>query len=117
MSVAGLYLNDIGKLAERLIGEFGALPYDKFADDEKKVESAVRRLVIMEERWAWLWPKVRQRLTPIDWRAVTGTWDRKTGRHVGIDSKKLWDTIVQKLPEISKEARELLKRDDLDTWR
>jgi len=110
MSVAGLYLYDIGKLAEKLSKEFGALPYEKFAEDTEKIESAVRSLVIMKERWSWLRPNVRQQLVPIDWCAVTGKWDRKTGRHVGVDAKQLWETIAQKIPEMSGKAEELLKR-------
>jgi uncharacterized protein with HEPN domain len=47
---------------------------------------------------------------PIDWYAVTGRWDRKAGLHVGVDSKRLWETIVQKLPEMNRKAEELLKR-------
>jgi uncharacterized protein with HEPN domain len=110
MSVAGLYLYDIGKLAEKLSKEFGALPYEKFAEDTKNIESAVGRLVIMKERWTWLPRNVRQELVPIDWCAVTGKWDRKAGRHLGVDSKRLWETIVQKLPEMNRKAEELLKR-------
>ena len=109
MSVAGLYLYDIGKLAEKLSKEFGSLPYDKFAEDTETIESVAGRLVVMEERWNWLPPRVRQQLPPIDWRAATGTWDRKAGRHLGIDSKQLWETIVQKLPEMSRKTEELLK--------
>jgi uncharacterized protein with HEPN domain len=110
MSVAGLYLYDIGKLAEKLSKEFGALPYEKFAEDTKNIESAAGRLVIMKERWTWLPRNVRQELVPIDWCAVTGKWDRKAGRHLGVDSKRLWETIVQKLPEMNRKAEELLKR-------
>jgi uncharacterized protein with HEPN domain len=110
MSVAGLYLYDIGKLAEKLNKEFGTLPYEKFAEDTEKIESAVRRLVIMKERWTWLPHDLRQELGPIDWCAVTGKWDRKAGRHAGVDSKQLWETIVQKLPEMNRQAEEQLKR-------
>ncbi len=109
MSLAGLYLYDIGKLTEQLIKEFDAVPYEKFAADNERIESAVRRLVIMRERWSWLRPNVKRELVPIDWRAVTGTWDRKAARFEGVDSKKLWETIVQKLPEMNKKVEELLK--------
>jgi uncharacterized protein with HEPN domain len=109
MSVAGLYIYDIGKLAEKLNKEFGSLPYEKFSEDTEKIESSARRLVIMKERWTWLPGQVRQQLTQIDWPAVTGTWDRQAGRHVGIDTKQLWETIVQKLPEVSRKTQELLQ--------
>jgi uncharacterized protein with HEPN domain len=109
MSLAGLYLYDIGKLGETLTGEFGSLPYEKFSADTAKVDSAVRRLVIMRERWSWLRPEVQKELVPIDWRAVTGTWDGKAARYEGVDSKQLWETIVQKLPEVNKKVEELLK--------
>jgi uncharacterized protein with HEPN domain len=109
MSVAGLYLYDIGKLAEKLSKEFDSLPYEKFAEDAEKVESAVGRLVIMKERWDWLPRRGQEQLTPIDWPAVTGRWDRQAGRHAGIDTKQLWETIKQKLPEVSSKVEELLK--------
>ncbi len=110
MSVVEPYLHDIGRLAEKLTREFAPLPYEKFVEDTNKVESAVMRLAVMKEGWTWLPSEIRQELVPIDWRAVTGTWDRKAGRHVSIDSKQLWETIVQRLPEMSRKVEELLKR-------
>ena len=84
MSVAGLYLYDIGKVAEKLSKEFGTLPYEKFAEDTEKIESAVRRLVIMKEGWTWLPRKIRQELVPIDWNVVIGKWDRNAGQACGL---------------------------------
>jgi len=37
----GSYLHDVGRLAEKLVKDFGALTYEKFAEDSRKVESAV----------------------------------------------------------------------------
>jgi uncharacterized protein with HEPN domain len=109
MGVAGLYLYDIGRLAEKLAREFGDLPYEKFAEDANKIESAVMRLRIMKEGWSWLPSKVRQELVPIDWRAVTGRWDPQAGRHVGVGLKHLWETIARELPEMRRKVDELLK--------
>ena len=110
MNPADLYLYDIGKLAQNLSGEFGGLSYEKFSEDANKIESAARRFAIMEERWTWL-PREKQReLGPIDWLALAGRWDRQAGRHVGIDSKILWETIVQKLPGLNEKVEELLKQ-------
>ena len=112
MKVAQLFLYDIAKLAGRLAMEFGGLPYEKFGEDQKKIESAVRTLVIMKERWAYMPRGMREALVPIDWDAITGTWDRQAGRHVGIDPKEVWETIAHKFPELSKKAEELLKREE-----
>ena len=113
MRVARLFLYDIGMLAGRLASEFGSLPYEKFGADEKKIDSAVGRLVIMKERWAYVPRDMRSELVSIDWGALTGKWDRKAGRYVGIDAKQVWETIVHKLPELSKKAEEILKRGEL----
>jgi uncharacterized protein with HEPN domain len=110
MSVAGPYLYDIGQLSDKLTREFAALPYEEFAEDTQKIESAVMRLAIMKEGWTWLPTAIQQELVEIDWHTVTGKWDWKTRRHVGIDSKQLWETIVWRLPEMSRKVEELLKR-------
>ena len=110
MSLARLYLYDIWRLAEKLIREFDSLPYEKFAEDANRIESAVMSLVIMREGWGWLPGNMREELVPIEWSAITGKWDLEAGRHVGVDRKKLWETIVQGLPELSAKAEELLKR-------
>ena len=109
MTLAAWYLHDIGRLAKIVSREFGALPYERFANDAKKIESAAMKLMIMKEGWAWLPRKIRQELVPIDWRAIIGKWDRDSGRRVGINPKKLWDTIVQRLPEMSRSVEEALK--------
>ena len=67
-------------------------------------------LLVLKEGWVWLQDEVRGMLLPIDWQAITGRWDRKTGRHVGVDDKVLWETIVEKLPDMSRKAEELLKK-------
>ena len=110
MSAVGVYLYDIGQLADKLTREFADLPYEKFAEDTNKIESAVMRLAIMKEGWAWLPSEIRQELVQIDWCAVTGKWDWQARRHVGIDSKQLWETMVRRLPEMSRKVEELLKR-------
>ena len=111
MSVAGPYLCDIGQLAERLTREFAALPYEKFAEDTEKIESAIVRLAVMKEGWAWLPSEIRHELGQVDWGAVTGKWDWQMRRHVGIDSKQLWETVVRRLPEMSRKVVELLSRE------
>jgi uncharacterized protein with HEPN domain len=110
MNPANLYLYDIGKLAENLSGEFSSLSFEKFSEDTKKVESAARRFTIMRERWKLLTGEQQNELGPIDWSAVTGKWDREGGKHVGIDSKVLWETIVNKLPGMGEKVEELLKK-------
>ena len=109
MSVAGFYRYDSGKRAGMLYQEFGSSPRDKLAEDSEKTESAVRRLVIMKERWDRLPRTIRVQLAPIEWPAVTGTWERNAGRHVGVDTKELWETVIEKLPEMSRKTEELLK--------
>jgi uncharacterized protein with HEPN domain len=110
MNPANLYLYDIGKLAENLSGEFGNLSYEKFSEDTAKVESAARRFGIMQERWKVLPGEQQNELGPIDWGVVAGKWDGEAGRHVGVDSRILWETIANKLPGMSQKVEELLQK-------
>ena len=109
MNITGIYLCGIGQLADKLTKEIGALPYEKFAEDTEKIESAILRLAIMKEGWTWLPGEMQQELTPIDWAAVAGKWDWGSRKHVDIDVKQLWETIVRRLPEMSRKVEELLK--------
>src|SRR5271157_5677049 len=109
MNVAELLLYDIAKLAKKLSDKFGSLSYDKFVEDTSTIESAILGFLVMQEGWMSLPVTMRQELLPIDWRAVTGRWNPQEGRHVGFDPRKLWETIVQKLPELRKMTQELLK--------
>ncbi len=109
MNTNGPYLYDVGKLAEKLAKDFGALPYEKFAEDSRKIESAIMRILMIKEGWALSPNSIRRQLAPIEWRAITGKWDGRTGRHVGLDLKQLWETIVLKLPEMHAKIQELLK--------
>ncbi len=109
MSPGQRYLHDIKRLAEKLTREFGTLPYEQFAANARKVESAVMGLVIMKEGWTWLPTNAQRQLASIDWDALIGKWDRRGGRHVGVDVRKLWETIVHRLPAVSKQIEGLLK--------
>ncbi|HEY3275580.1 MAG TPA: hypothetical protein VGJ94_03085 [Syntrophorhabdaceae bacterium] len=110
MRAEKLYLYDINKLIGTLTGEFGGLPYEKFTADPKTLKSAVERLLIMKERWAWLPAQVRRELGPLDWNALTGTWNRSTGAFDGVDAKQVWETIAQTLPQWNGKVEEFLNR-------
>ena len=109
MSIVGLYLCDIKQLADKLAREFASLPFEKFAEDIQKIESAVVRLAIMREGCSSLPDAIQESLVQIDWPAVIGKWDWQARRHVDIDQKELWETILRKLPEMSRNVQELLK--------
>ncbi len=108
MTIAEACLSDIGQLADRLTREFAALSYEEFAANMEKVESAAMRLAIMKEGWTWLREEMQEELIEIDWSAVTGKWDRQARRRVGIDTKQLWETVVSRLPKMSRIVQELL---------
>ena len=110
MRAEKLYLYDINKLIETLTGEFGGLPYEKFAADSKTMKSAIERLLIMKERWQWLPDPVRRELGPLDWDALIGKWNRKAGEFDGVDAKRVWETISQTLPQWNGKVEELLNR-------
>ncbi len=107
--MAGVCLSGIGQMADKLTKEIAVLPYEKFAEDMEKIKSAVVRLAIIYEEWTWLPGELQQRLTPIDWAAVAGKWEWRSHKHVDIDVRQLWETIVWRLPEMTRKVEELLK--------
>ncbi|HVN22866.1 MAG TPA: hypothetical protein VMT71_02765 [Syntrophorhabdales bacterium] len=112
MDTTGMYLCGIGQLADKLAKEIAAVPYEKFAEDTEKIESVLVRLAIMKEGWTWLPGEIQQELTAIDWSAVAGKWDWQSRKHVDIDVRQLWETIMWKLPEMSRKVGELLRRQE-----
>jgi|SRR5271157_6094628 len=109
MNVAELLLYDIDKVAKKLSDEFGSLSYDTFVEDTSTIESAILGFLVMHEGWISLPDTMQQELLPIDFHAVTGRWDPQRRRHVGLDPRKLRETIVHKLPEVRELMHELLK--------
>jgi len=108
MNVAQPLLYDIDRLAKKLSDEFGSLSYDRFTEDTGKIESAILGFLIMKEGWTSLPPAMRQEPLPIDWNAIIGRWNPHKRRHTNFDPKRLWETIVQKLPELVRMVQELL---------
>ena len=111
MNVAEVLLYDIDTLAKKLSDKFGSLSYNTFVEDMSTIESAIIGFLVMQEGWMSLPATMQQELLPIDWHAGTGRWNPHERRHVGFDPRKLWETIVQKLPELRKMTQELLKGD------
>ncbi len=66
----------------------------------------------MEERWTSLPRGVQRELGPIAWLPVTGSWNGKVGRFEGVDAKRVWEMITQRLPEWISKVEELLKKPD-----
>jgi len=98
--------------AEYLERESKDLQKHEFLEDETLRRAFVRSLEIIGEAAKKLPLNVREEISGIEWRAITGMRDRLIHGYFGVDYELVWDVVTQKVPELRATLRSSLRDQD-----
>ncbi|XGV87394.1 MAG: DUF86 domain-containing protein [Limnothrix sp. BL-A-16] len=102
------YLQHIIDETSYLILTSQGLSQDEFTQNETLKRAYARSLEIIGEAVKYLPDEVRQQHSGIDWRAIAGMRDRLIHHYFGIDYDIVWDVVINKVPQLDAEIREIL---------
>ncbi|MBI2864160.1 MAG: DUF86 domain-containing protein [Chloroflexi bacterium] len=104
------YLQHIMDEADFLLRSAKGLEMATFLEDETLKRAWVRSIEIIGEAVKQIPPSFRQKYPAIEWRATAGMRDRLIHGYFGVDFDIVWDVVVNKLPALRANVREVLDR-------
>jgi len=104
-----VYLEDIFSSIQKIEKYLKDTSFDNFRKNDIKIDAVVRNLEIIGEAAKNIPVDAKKIYTKIDWKKIAGLRDILIHQYFGIDLDILWDIIQNKLPELKKNIRHILK--------
>lgn len=105
-----LYLHDMLAAMESIAAFTAGMDFERFQQDDKTASAVIRKLEILGEATKRLPDEFRRRHPDIPWREMAGMRDRLIHFYFGVDHRLVWQTIVDRLPLLSRDIRAILDR-------
>ena len=105
-----LFLKDIQTHSRRIISYTKDISQKDFFKDVKTYDAVMRNLQIIGEAIKHLPADVRREYKSIDWKKAAGLRDIVVHEYFGINEDIIWDVIRNKVPELEKEVKKILKK-------
>lgn len=104
-----LFLKDIHTHSKRIITYTKDLTALEFFKDRKTYDAVMRNIQIIGEAVKHLPADVRKEYKNIDWKKAAGLRDIVVHEYFGVNEDIIWDVITNKIPELEKEVKKILK--------
>jgi uncharacterized protein with HEPN domain len=80
-----------------------------FFKDSKTYDAVMRNIQIIGEAIKHLPADVRKEYKNVDWKKAAGLRDIVVHEYFGINKDIIWDVIKNKVPELEKEVKKILR--------
>jgi uncharacterized protein with HEPN domain len=104
-----LYLSDILKAFEAIEHFVEDQSFEDFEKDDKTSSAVVRKFEIIGEAAKQVPEIVRQKYPAVPWKEMAGMRDKLIHFYFGVNYDLLWQTIVNRIPQIKPVIRQILK--------
>ncbi len=84
-----------------------AVDLESFSSNREKMLAVVKSLEIIGEAVKLLPQEIRNKPTPISWKAVAGMRDVLVHEYWGIDVNVVWETVQESLPVLKAEITKI----------
>jgi len=104
-----VYLNDILASISKIERYVDDLSFQGFTEDSMRVDAVVRNLEVIGEAAKHVPKEIRRKYPFVEWRKVSGLRDILIHEYFGVDPDILWDIIKNKIPNLKKDMKKILK--------
>lgn len=92
-----------------LLKESKNLKYEDLIEDETLKRAFVRSLEVIGEATKNLSAEFRDKYPEIKWREIAGLRDKLIHHYFGVNLKRVWDVIENKIPELKKQIEGIME--------
>lgn len=104
-----LFIKDIQTSSVKIIRYTKELSRKEFFKDDKTYDAVMRNLQIVGEAVKHVPANFRMKHKNIEWKKVSGLRDIVVHEYFGINPDIVWDVIENKIPELNREIKKILK--------
>ena len=95
-----IYLNDIREAINSIEIFVEGMTFEEFKNDDKTSSAVIRKFEIIGEATKNLPEDMKNQHSQIPWKEIAGMRDKLIHAYSEVDSKLVWMTIQQRLPEL-----------------
>jgi uncharacterized protein with HEPN domain len=104
-----LYLKDILDSILKIEKFITGMKYEEFLKDDKTSSAVVRKLEIIGEASKNIPKEIKSRYKEIPWKDMAKMRDKIIHFYFGVDYEIVWKVIKERLPQIKRKIKEILK--------
>lgn len=101
-------LRHIEEALEKILRHTKGKTFEQIYDDENLYDAIIRRFEVMGEASTKISQETREKYAELPWREMVGMRNRLIHNYFDVDSKILWDTIKNSLPDLRVKLRKVL---------
>lgn len=106
------YLRHITDELNYLARQVKALTYGDFVKNETLQKAFIRSLEVIGEATKKIPDDFKNRYRHIEWKAMAGMRDKLIHDYFGIDYEIVWDVVINKLPLLDRDLKEILQNEE-----
>ena len=107
-----LFIHDILENIELIEDSTEKISSSKFKLDRLLFDATMRRLEIIGEAVKNIPESFRNKYPVVPWKKISGLRDILIHAYFGIQSEIIWNIIKKDLPELKKQIKEILEKED-----
>ena len=104
-----LYLEDILLSISKINNYINSMGFEEFSKVSLIQDAVIRNLEIIGESVKNIPQEIKEENSHIEWRKIAGLRDVITHAYFAVDLEIVWEIIEDKLPELEKEVRNILR--------
>jgi len=109
-----LYLEDILESAIKVQSYAGDLSFEDILKDEMRIDAIVRNFEIIGEASSKIPQEIRDKYPSVEWKRISDFRNVLAHEYFGIKYKIMWDIIKNKLPELEKQIKPIIDREQIN---